>query len=353
MNTTARTSAKTLLLAAGAAGFIAFGSGFSWADTLGGVTDGLPLNDLGGQVPAVLTDGIGSPVGDLASVQPGTISAAPDVQHNSAPTGGLTDGLPVEAPVALDGNSTDVGLDTVTGALPVGALPVDAPTVPQSGALDPVSGLVGGLGLLDSVGLSTGGGTLPLSHPAQTPLPVENTVAQVEGAVTELGAHEAAAGLTELDAASLGEVVPMNDAVLPVTGQNTDISGGAAGIAYDLLLGETAGTLPQTAPADALPELPVALPTEVLPQADAVDTLPELPVVLPGEQLPSDALSAEVLPQAVPVDSLVEIPVALPVDSLPTGQLPTEVLPQAAATDTLPELPVAVPALGDVTSTLP
>ncbi|MFE6305701.1 hypothetical protein [Nocardiopsis sp. NPDC057823] len=319
MNTTARTSAKTLLVAAGAAGFIAFGYGFSWADTLGGVTDGLPLNDLGGQVPATLTEGIGSPVGDLASVQPGTISATPDVQHNSAPTGGLTDGLPVEAPLALDGNSTDVGLDTLTGALPV-----DAPTVPQSGALDPVTGALGGLGLLDAVGLGTGG-TLPLSHSAQSPLPLEETVAQVEGAVTELGAHEAAAGLTELDAASLGEAVPMNGPVMPVNGQNTDISGGAAGVVSDLVLGGSATTLPQTAPVDSLPELP------------------EAPVTLPAGDLAPLPLPADVARQSAPVDSLPELPV----------DLPAEVLPQTAVTDSLPELPAVLPAVEDVTSTLP
>ncbi|WP_306371462.1 hypothetical protein [Nocardiopsis sp. CC223A] len=375
MNTTARTSAKTLLLAAGAAGFIAFGSGFSWADTLGGVTDGLPLNDLGGQVPTALTEGVGSPVGDLASVQPGTISATPDVQHNSAPTGSLTDGLPVEAPLALDGNSTDVGLDAVSGALPTGA-----PTVPQSGALDPVTGAVGGLGLLDAVGLNTGGGTLPLSHPAQSPLPLGDTVGQVDGAVTELGAHEVGTGLTELDAASLGEAVPTNDAVMPVNGQNTDISGGAADIVSDLVLGDSAATLPQSAATDPLPELPVALPAEVLPQTGAVE--PELPFAVVqdnGSLLVEDAASAEdlvalplpadVVPQNAPVDALPELPVALPtevlpqaapVDSLPElpATLPglgdvTSALPQSAATDSLPESPVALPAVGDVTSTLP
>ena len=217
MNTTVRTSAKTLLLAAGVAGLVSLSAGFSWADTLGGVTDGLPLGDLGGQVPAILTEGVGSPVGDLVSVQPGTISATPDVQHNSAP---------------------------------------------QSGSLGVVTGALDGLGLLDSVGLNTGGGTLPLSHSVQSPLSLQDTVEQVDGAVTELGAHEVGAGLTDLDSASLGEAVPVDDAVMPVNGRNTDISGGAAGIVYDLVLKESVGTRPQAAAADtlsALPEKPVAV----------------------------------------------------------------------------------------------
>ncbi|MDE3723993.1 hypothetical protein PWG71_21595 [Nocardiopsis sp. N85] len=454
MYTTARTSAKTLLVAAGAAGFIAFGSGIAGADTLGGVTDGLPLNDLGGQLPAVLTEGIGSPVGDLAKVQPGTISAAPDVQHNSAPVTGsplgastselapvfdavegsgvtdalpagvptvpqsgavtpvtdsLTDALPADAPVALDGNSTDLGLDAVTGSLPVdvptvpqsdplggavgglglldglgglglgtgGLLPLSAPTVPQS---DPLGGAVGGLGLLDGLGglgLGTGGllplsaptvpqsdplggavgglglldglgglglldavgpntgGTLPLSHPAQSPLSMEGTVGQLDGTVNELGAavgqgtHEAGAGLTDLDAADLGAVVPMNGPVLPVTGQNTDISGGAADIVSDLVLGSDAVTLPQAAPVGGLPELyltddlPIAgtLPVDgVLPQAAPDDTLSELPAVVLGDDasvLVEDAGANDLLALASPTD----LPATLPATDSVGGDL--------------------------------
>ncbi|MFD6100772.1 hypothetical protein ACFVWN_04370 [Nocardiopsis flavescens] len=350
MNTTARTSAKTLLVAAGAAGFIAFGSGFSWADTLGGATDGLPLNDLGGQVPAVLTEGIGSPVGELASVRPGTISAAPEVQHNSAPTGSLTDALPVEAPLALDGNSTDVGLDTLADSL-TGT----APAVPQSGALDPVTGAVGGLGLLDAVGLGTGGGTLPLSHSARSPLPLEGTVTGLGTGVGQ-GAHEVGTGLTELDAADLGATLPMNGPVMPVNGRNTDISGGAAGIVSDLVLGEGAATLPQSAPADALPVGGLDTVTGALSQVAPADALPELPAALP--------LSTDVLPQAAPADALSAdalggvtdvlpvsaptLPQAAPTDALPVGGLDgvTDVLPLAAASDSLP-------GLGDVTSALP
>ncbi|CAL9480927.1 hypothetical protein SUDANB121_03051 [Nocardiopsis dassonvillei] len=342
MNTTARTSAKTLLVAAGAAGFIAFGSGFSWADTLGGATDGLPLNDLGGQVPTLLTEGIGSPVGDLASVQPGTISAAPDVQHNSAPTGSLTDGLPVEAPLALDGNSTDVGLDTVTGALPVAA-----PTVPQSGALDPVTGALGGLGLLDGIGLNSGG-TLPLSHPAQKPLP--GTAGKVNGTVNRLGTgvgqgtHEVGTALTGLDAA---EAVPMSDPVMPVNGQNTDLTGGAADIVSDLVLGEGAAALPQAGPV-GVPEVSeedLDAVTGLLPQAAPVDSLSELPGTLPVGDL---GAATGTLPQAAPADRLPE----LPADDLGTAadlDAVTGLLPQAAAADALPGLP----AVGDLTSALP
>ncbi|MDT0329853.1 hypothetical protein [Nocardiopsis lambiniae] len=414
MYTTARTSAKTLLVAAGAAGFIAFGSGIAGADTLGGVTDGLPLNDLGGQLPAVLTEGIGSPVGDLAKVQPGTISAAPDVQHNSAPVTGsplgastselapvfdavegsgvtdalpagvptvpqsgavtpvtdaLTDSLPADAPVALDGNSTDLGLDAVTGSLPVdvptvpqsdplggavgglglldglglgtgGLLPLSAPTVPQS---DPLGGAVGGLGLLDglgglglldAVGPNTGG-ALPLSHPAQSPLSMEGVAGQLDGTVNELGAavgrgtHETGAGLTDLDAADLGAVVPMNGPVLPVTGQNTDLSGGAADIVSDLVLGSDAVTLPQSAPVGGLPELyltddlPIAdaLPVDgVLPQAAPDDTLSELPAVVLGDDaavLVEDAAANDLLALPAPTD----LPATLPATDSVGGDL--------------------------------
>ncbi|MEV6818587.1 hypothetical protein AB0M72_07505, partial [Nocardiopsis dassonvillei] len=182
MFNTARTSARTLLVAASTAGFVALGAGIAGADALGGATDGLALNDLGSQVPAPLTEGVSTPLGELVKVEPGQISAQPDVRRQSAqeqPLGPVAgNAVSTDTPIrAGEENATNVGpleLNTVSETLPLSGT-----ESPVSG--DALSGLLGGGsaglggsdilgGLLGGAGGGTGGGTLPLSHASTEPL---------------------------------------------------------------------------------------------------------------------------------------------------------------------------------------
>ncbi|WP_017587890.1 hypothetical protein [Nocardiopsis ganjiahuensis] len=262
---TARSSARTLLVAAGTAGFVALGAGIAGADTLGGVTDGLPLGDLGNQVPTALTEGVTTPVGDLVKVQPGEISAQPDLQHQSAevqhqsdPVGSIvgdtvsTDALSTDTPLQTgEDNAANVGpldLEGATEGLPTQTLPLSD----AGGAVDPLSMLLGGAGLLD--GLPLGGGTLPMSAPA-SPVSLEQGAAVVDDTVTELGNRAGAGlhepgldvvGLDDLDTAQLGETVPMSDPVGLDAGENADLTGGVT----TLLPRDVQETLPMSGAGD-------------------------------------------------------------------------------------------------------
>ncbi|MEV2278132.1 hypothetical protein AB0I72_21350 [Nocardiopsis sp. NPDC049922] len=240
---TARTTAKTALMAASTAGFVALGAGIAGADTLGGVTDGLPLGDLGSQVPAQLTEGVSSPVGDLVKVQPGTVSATPEIDHQSNPVDGVVgEGAPVHAPIGDEDNAANVGpldLESVQGVMPL-AHAVDHQAV---AAGDPVTSLLGG-GLtsllgggspLEGVGLDSGG-TLPLAHAVAAPAEA--------GEVLPL-AHAVASP------AEAGEVLPMAAADTPVSldpGENSDLTGGATTLLPAAGLPEPTGVLPMAAP---------------------------------------------------------------------------------------------------------
>ncbi|MEU3018800.1 MULTISPECIES: hypothetical protein [unclassified Nocardiopsis] len=253
---TARTSARTLLLAAGTAGFVALGAGVAGADTLGGVTDQLPLGDLGTQVPSALTEGVSTPLGDLVKVEPGEISAQPELQHQSGqsdPVGTVvgdtvsSDALSTNTPITTGGdNAGNVGpldLGTATDTLPLSE---------AGGAVDPISMLLGGTGLLDSLGGGLGGDqTLPLSAPVD----LAGGTAVVDDTVTELGGraksglHEPGldvVGLDDLDVRQLGETVPMSDPVGLDAGENADLTGGLT----TLLPRDVKNTLPMSAPAE-------------------------------------------------------------------------------------------------------
>ncbi|PWV48467.1 hypothetical protein [Nocardiopsis sp. L17-MgMaSL7] len=229
---TARTSARTLLVAAGTAGFVALGAGVAGADTLGGVTDGLPLGDLGNRVPAVLTEGVSTPLGDLVKVQPGEISAQPDIQHQSgqsAPVGTVVgDTVSADTPVTT-------GKDNAgnVGPLDLGKATETLPLSEAGGAVDPVSMLLGGTGLLDGLSLD-GGQTLPLSA-ASSPLNLAEGASVVDDTVTELGTRAQSGlhqpgldvvGLDDLGVKQLGETVPMSGPVGLDAGENADLTGG-------------------------------------------------------------------------------------------------------------------------------
>ncbi|MEE2039889.1 hypothetical protein Q8791_21990 [Nocardiopsis sp. CT-R113] len=364
MFNTARTTAKTLLVAASAASFVALGAGIAGADTLGGVTDGLPLGDLGSQVPSQLTEGVSTPLGDLVKVTPGQISAQPDVRHQAAPaeTAGHAVGGGVSAPVETgEENSANVGpldlgaarealplgqgADPVSGAvgglglleslglggggtLPLshGADPVSGAvgglglleslglggggTLPLSHGADPVSGAVGGLGLLESLGLG-GGGTLPLSHGAS---PVRDSAGTAVAAVSEVGStaeqgvHEVGSGLSSLDAPLpvRGETLPLAAAdtpVGPVDGKNTDLTGGAGTLVSDLVLSDDVLPMAGSA-AGVLDGAPVSLPSDELDLSDATgivgSTLPQSAPAAGDLGLPELPAPGDVLPLAAP-----------------------------------------------------
>ncbi|OOC56275.1 MULTISPECIES: hypothetical protein [Nocardiopsis] len=245
MFNTARTSARTMLVAAGAAGFVALGAGISGADALGGVTDGLPLNDLGSQVPASLTEGVSTPLGDLVKVEPGQLSAQPDVRRQSAPeqplSGAVGDTVSTDTPVeAGEDNAANVGpldLNTVTEGLPVG-----------QASSSPLSGLLGGASPLGGLG----GGTLPLSHASTTPLsasPVSSSpLSGLLGGVSPLG------GLGGLGGGTLplshASTTPLSASPLGGLGGGTDLLSG---------LGLGGGTLPLS---HAEPSVPLSGSTE-------------------------------------------------------------------------------------------
>ncbi|MFI6576778.1 hypothetical protein ACIBFB_13325 [Nocardiopsis sp. NPDC050513] len=263
---TARTTARTALMAASTAGFVALGAGIAGADTLGGVTDGLPLGDLGSQVPAQLTEGVTSPFGDLVKVEPGTVSATPEIDHQSNPVDGVVgEGAPVHAPVGDEDNAANVGpldLGSVQSAMPL-AHAVDHQAV---AAGDPVSDLLGGLlggSAGDPVsdllgGVNGGGGTLPLAHPVaapEAPGSVEDVPAVVGDAQAAVGGvpgtvEDVPASVGEAPA-EVGDVLPMAAADTPVSldpGENSDLTGGATTLLPAAGLPEPTGVLPMAAP---------------------------------------------------------------------------------------------------------
>ncbi|WP_285729071.1 hypothetical protein [Nocardiopsis sp. ATB16-24] len=290
MFNTARTSARTLLMAAGTAGFVALGTGIAGADVLGDATGGLALDDLGGQVPAPLTEGLTTPLGELAKIEPGQISARPDVRHQSAPEAlgvGLGDLVSTDAPITTgQDNAADIGplstvLDSGQDVLPLAQA---APTT------DPLSGLLGGnlLGGDLLSGLGVGGGTLPLAQAAPTAdSPASGLLTSLfssnflgdlyEPSEPQRSAQAAPAAdpLSDL----LGEgllsegTLPLAAAESPVTlvdSQNTDLTGGAAGLVSDLVLSDD--VLPMSAGRGDLPQPIGDAPIELLPVPE--DALP-------------------------------------------------------------------------------
>ncbi|GAA1094498.1 hypothetical protein [Nocardiopsis metallicus] len=363
---TARSSARTLLLAAGTAGFVALGAGIAGADTLGGVTDGLPLGDLQNQVPTALTEGVTTPLGDLVKVQPGEISAQPELQHQSAEVQHQSDpvGSIVGDTLSTDTLSTDAPLQTGednaanVGPLDLGTATETLPLSDTGGAVDPLSMLLGGTGLLDGLaldggGLPLGGGTLPMSAPA-SPVNLEQGAAVVDDTVTELGSragtglHEPSldvVGLDDLDVAQMGETVPMSDPVGLDAGENADLTGGVT----TLLPHDLKGTLPMAAPEDleVVGAVEDAVDSTAGDLGDAVGGLgveEALPLSGTETDLVGTVLSESVLPETpggdlVGVQGLPELGepefATLPLsDELPTGDLPVD-LPA--------ELPVELP----------
>ncbi|WP_435107304.1 hypothetical protein [Nocardiopsis synnemataformans] len=348
MFNTARTSARTLLVAASTAGFVALGAGIAGADALGGATDGLALNDLGSQVPAPLTEGVSTPLGELVKVEPGQISAQPDVRRQSAPEQPL-------GPVAGNAVSTDTPIRTgEENATNVGPLDLNtvSETLPLSGTAspvsgDPLSGLLGGTKLLEGVGLDAGGSTLPLSHASTEPLasapvsgdplsgllggssglggsdilggllggtgggtlPLSHPESSLSlqdtretvgtginqlGSSVERGTHEVGGDLNGLDATlpASGDTLPLAAADTPtgpINGQNTDLTGGTADLVSDLVLSDDV-TLPMSASTSSLPETVADASADLLPVPEGTLPMAAAPEVSDVTGLAVDAV---------------------------------------------------------------
>ncbi|GAA1465075.1 hypothetical protein NE857_01595 [Nocardiopsis exhalans] len=366
---TARSSARTLLLAAGTAGFVALGAGIAGADTLGGVTDGLPLGDLHNQVPTALTEGVTTPLGDLVKVQPGELSAQPELQHQSAEVQHQSDpvGSIVGDTVSTDTLSTDAPLRTGednaanVGPLDLGTATDTLPLSDTGGAVDPLSmllggtDLLGGTGLLDGLaldggGLPLGGGTLPMSAPA-SPINLEQGAAVVDDTVTELGSragtglHEPSlgvVGLDDLDVAQLGETVPMSDPVGLDAGENADLTGGVT----TLLPQDLQGTLPMNAPEDleVVGAVVDAVDSTLGDLGDGVDGL-GLEDLGAEETLPLSATDADLVGTVLSENALPETPGG---DLIGVQGLPELGEPEVATLPLAEELPA-----GDLPFDLP
>lgn len=403
MLNTARTSARALLVAASAASFVALGAGVAGADTLGGATDGLPLNDLGSQVPAPLTEGVSTPLGDLVQVAPGEVSAAPEIEHSTAPVEEAAgEGLSTDAPDMVTGavEGQELGADPVSGNLETVGLGSQPDVVPLSNAAgDPVSDLLGGVTGGDALGGLTGGTplggltggdplggvtgglpteTLPMSSPTSgqplnelngtlkpvtngqplntlngtvkpvtggQPLHMAGPVEQADGKVSEVGAlaesgaEQVGGGLVGLD-----ETVAMAGTDQPIAvdaGENTDLTGGAGDLVTDLV------------PAD-----------DVLPMAGGAPELPALPGtgevtdVVGGVGSLTEAADTDVLPMAAPgtstVTDLAPDTAGLPDTSAVTDLAGTDALGgDVASVNGLPEVGQPTVDTGQVTGLLP
>ncbi|WP_017614579.1 hypothetical protein [Nocardiopsis salina] len=266
-------TARTLLLTAGTAGFVALGAGVAGADTL----DGLPLEEM--------------PLDSVVDVQPGELSADPEVQPQSggAGTGPVLENVNADAPV-------DAGTENTTA---LGPLDLDEETLPLSGTFDPDQGLNRVIPasaeetapLVEERDVTQGvGDVLP---GAEDTVPLADgddsgTVGQVTDVASDtaaemgdmVGVHEVQPHLVDLDdpARDFGESVPMSDGGSPVsldTGGNTDLTGGVAdlvGVEDTLPMSDEVQTNEDLVGLEGLPELgEPELETESLPMSGLDD----------------------------------------------------------------------------------
>ncbi|MFE3458541.1 hypothetical protein ACFXKD_13445 [Nocardiopsis aegyptia] len=114
-----RTSARTVLLAAGAAGFVALGAGVSTADTMA-----TPMHEVAPTVERALVEGVAPTMHSLApgGVGPVANSALTELQESATPAkpapdlaAPLPDGRPVQTPLGPVPNPTSDLADAVAG----------------------------------------------------------------------------------------------------------------------------------------------------------------------------------------------------------------------------------------------
>lgn len=206
-------TARTLLLTAATAGFVALGAGVAGAETL---ENAAPLDELGGATSAL--DGV-------LDVEPGEISADPGVQHHSGSGNGpALDNISADTPV-------DAGTDNSTS---VGPLELGEQTLPlaDGGAVstvDHVTDIAGDTAA--DLGHIAGAPSVPMSD-GESPVSIDTgeNVDLTGGAADLLGA---------------GDVLPMSDQ----TQTNEDLVGldGLPELGEPTLGGET---LPMSGPED-------------------------------------------------------------------------------------------------------
>lgn len=206
-------TARTLLLTAGTAGFLALGAGVAGADTL---ENAAPLDELGGMTSAL--DGV-------LDVDPGEVSADPGVQHHSdSGNGPLLDNISADTPV-------DTGTDNSTS---IGPLELDEQTLP----------------------MADGGAADTVDH-----------VADIVG--------DTAADLGHMAGAQSVPMNDGDGPVSIDTGENADLTGGAAsllGLEETLPMSGRTQTNEDLVGLDGLPELgEPTLDTEMLPMSGPED----------------------------------------------------------------------------------
>ncbi|WP_304452744.1 hypothetical protein [Nocardiopsis sp. YSL2] len=332
MFNTARTSARALLVAASAASFVALGAGIAGADALGGATDGLPLNDLGSQVPAPLTEGVSTPLGDLVQVDPGEVSAAPEIEHNTAPVERAAgEGLTTDAPLEVaEDNAADLGPLALTETLPLSDASgtVTGAAEGQELGSDPVSELLG------TVGLGSQSDVVPLSNGASDPL--SGLLGGLTGGGT-LGGVDTLGGLT---GGLSPETLPMSN---PVGGQPlNELNGTLKPATGGQPLNELNGTVK---PATSGQPLHLAGPVEQADgQVSEVGALAESGAEQVGGELVGldETVAMAGTDQPIALDAGENTDLTGGAGDLVTGVVPTdEVLPMAGGAPELPALPEA------------
>ncbi|CAM4144044.1 hypothetical protein [Nocardiopsis rhodophaea] len=345
----ARTSAKAVVVAASAAGFIAFGTGFAGADVLGdtvapGTVPSLKFGlaghtpDLSQAVSAPKTDNLTTSHGDMSGVGPqsqakvdevqgtldkvtNTVGLSDEVEHQrSGPDihGALDSGVDKKLPSKPGGthetlHNTVNQLHGATNA--VHSLDAQGLTQKAKGLAD-VDGLAGAKSPLAADGLPVAGkvgGNLPVVGGVTKPSQGTN------GAVQQNISHQRA-----VDHGSPRSAHPLGDdpSAAPPAPTASDMP--------DLPLPLFAVLTPLKQIAGGASQQPAVRPTSH--QVDVDSDLPTDQVTkqVPTDQAPADQVPTEQLPtEGLPTDGL-------PTDGLPMDQLPTSQLTSQLPTDQLP-----------------
>ncbi|MBB6174573.1 hypothetical protein HNR23_004633 [Nocardiopsis mwathae] len=354
-----RPSAKAVVVAAGAAGFIAFGSGFAGADVFDKVGLASPVAPetvpgvkfaLSGQTPEVAdavptpsTHNLNTAHGDLSHVGPESrakVSAVDRVLDTVTETAGLSGRVERQSAGPVDGGVLESVPQKPGGTHSTvhGAAQQLHTAAEKVHNIDGTSALGG---LTEAQGLTS----------------IER-VAKVEGVPAVPGtdslpqAGELTDGLADDPAAKL-PVGDLGDKLGGVTGALDGVtgSGGTNGPAQKNVLLERAGALPAdhelgeatqaSAPTDAL-GLPLPLKEVLMPLEQITKGMGEQQPVAeqqPAETLPTEGADAEPLPEeALPVEDGAHD--GVPMDQIPTEHLPTDAFPMDRLTSELPETPL-------------
>ncbi|MBE2998234.1 hypothetical protein IDM40_05880 [Nocardiopsis sp. HNM0947] len=311
----ARTSARTLLLAAGTAGFVALGSGFATAEPLPDATGA--IDGAAGQVPGAET----LPATELPGTEDVTAPGVPSVERTVT---NELDGLLSEADVAqipeLASLAEIAELEGVEGVAlgDIDGLDTAAPQVPAlDGAVPQVD--------VDSYTSAAEAATLPARFYAAENVDPDEIVQTVEHTTVPV-LFIAADAQSDVDALA-DEVGAVADGAL--SGVGADVSGIeqlALGSADDL-----AGGVPTDLEVLEVADLPVDtdLPVDGVETGDVVDggateNLPATGDVT--EELPqTDEVGADALPEVPAVDGVEDtVDEVTDVEGLPTDAVGTE-----------------------------